>query len=140
VLFHAKTPRPAKAAKNVHMFRQVLRFGIEKTALALSGIPVRAVQVERLRPGSLVARDDPQNRHILAGYVTGSELCSKTPAEERSKEGTPDHVGCPTDLPICEAVHSEGAGAAIEEKVTQGEAGGVYTDCNPGIQNGNPGN
>src|ERR1022692_2152392 len=102
------------------MFRQVLRFGIEKTALALSGIPVRAVQVERLRPGSLVARDDPQNRHILAGYVTRSELCSKAPAEERSQEGTPDHVGCPTDLSARPYI----AGAAIEEKVTQGEAGG----------------
>ena len=26
--------------------------------------------VERLKPGSLVASDDHQNRHILAGYVT----------------------------------------------------------------------
>ena len=31
---------------------------------------MHAVQVERLKPGSLVASDDHQNRHILAGYVT----------------------------------------------------------------------
>ena len=96
MLFHAKTPRPAKAAKNVHMFRQVLRFGIENTALALSGIPVHAVQVERLRPGSLVARDDTQNRHILAGYVTGARaMFEKRRLRSGPKRGRPTMLAVP---------------------------------------------
>ena len=50
--------------------QEQLGFGIESTVLALSGIPVHAVQVGHPKPRFPVARDDPQNWPVLAGDVT----------------------------------------------------------------------